>query len=167
MKCEIKANHNLAVEDARIIFRNFAGRASKYNAIGNRNFCLVVDTDTANKLMDIGWNVRILAPRDDQDDPTYYIPVAVSYKYNPPKIYLVTSRNKIDITEDTVDSLDYAEFNQIDLILRPYNWEVNGNQGIKAYLKTMYAVLEEDDFAEKYADVGNNTNSYAEPLPFA
>lgn len=171
MICTIKNNNDVAIEDARIIFRNFTGRQNKYNAPGNRNFCAVVDAVTAQKLTDIGWNVRILAPRDDQDDPTYYIPVSVAYKYNPPKIYMITSRNKVEINEELVDSLDYAEINTVDLILHPYNWQVNGNRGIKAYLKTMYVVLEEDEFAEKYAGVddGVHEESYhlEEPLPFA
>lgn len=172
MKCEIKANNNLSIADARIMFRNFTGRASKYNAAGNRNFCAVVDAATAQKLTDIGWNVRILAPIEEGDDPTFYIPVAVGFGYYPPKITLITNRSKVEITEETIDSLDYAEIANVDLILRPYNWVVNGKTGIKAYLKTMYVVLEEDEFAEKYANAGSSgvtEEPYLkdEPLPFA
>ena len=155
MKCSIKKNGNLAIENARILFRNFAGRPSKYNAAGNRNFCVVVDSDTAQKLTELGWNVRTLAPRDDDEEPTCYIPVTVAFGYYPPTIHLITNRSRVEITEDTIDSLDYAEIANLDLILRPYNWEVNGNTGIKAYLKVMYAVLEEDEFAEKYAEAGS------------
>lgn len=149
-------NENISIANARIMFRNFRGEASKYNAAGKRNFCVIIDGEIAPKLIEDGWNIRRFPPRDEDEGPTYYLQVAVSYDNIPPNIFLITKHNKTRLTNETVGSLDWAEIENIDLVIRPYNWEAQGKTGVKAYVKNMYVTIVEDDFAEKYSDIPTN-----------
>ena len=142
---------NIKLEVARIIFRNFSGEASKFNAAGQRSFSVIIDDAAlAQQLIEDGWNIKILAPRDADDTPTYHLPVKVSYNAYPPEIYMVTSSNMTLLDADSINTLDYAEIINVDVCIRPYNYEVRGQEGVAAYVKYMYVNIEENPFADKY-----------------
>ena len=151
-KNEKRSIPNVTIEGARILFRNFRGEEKTYNAKGRRNFCVILDPDLASKLSDDGWNVKTLKPREEGDEPQPYLQVKVVYGARPPKIVLVSSAGKTDISEDTVDMLDWAEIENVDLVIRPYEYDVNGRTGISAYLKSMFVTIAEDYLEQNYSD---------------
>ena len=144
---------NLVLENCRIVFRNFSGKPSQYNPQGKRTFAVILSKEDADRLAEEGWNVKSLRPQEEGDEPTPYLPVTVKFKEDEsksPKIYSVVRKKKTLLTEQTVGMLDFAEIQNVDLIISPYKWDMNGRQGISAYLKTMYATIIEEDFGGKY-----------------
>lgn len=146
-------------ENCRIIFRNFSGTQGKYNAEGDRNFNLLLDEETASAMLEDGWNVKYLKPRDEDTEPQPRLEVSVSYKGRPPRVVMITSRGRTNLGEDMVNILDWAEIENVDLSLNPYLWDVNGRQGIKAYLRSIFVTIHEDRLELKYADVPDSGQS--------
>ena len=153
------ANNNIMIEGARIGFRNFSGLAGMYNAKGQRNFCIFLESDLAAKLSEDGWNVKVLPAREEGDLPQAYLQVSVRFDNIPPKIVMITRGGKTPLNENMVDKLDVAALSNVDLIISPYEWTVNGKKGIKAYLKTLFVTLAEDDLEAKYADLAERPDS--------
>jgi hypothetical protein len=136
------AENTVLMEGVRIIFRNFAGKEGQYNREGDRNFGVILPDDVAQQMLEDGWNVKYLKPREDDDaeeGETPWLSVSVNFdKGKPPKVMLVTDRGRTALDANTVDMLDWADITNVDLIVRPYTWEVSGRSGIKAYLQSMY-----------------------------
>lgn len=156
------------IEDARIPgrLRNFAGREGQYNREGDRSFGVLLDSDVAEAMLKDGWNVKWLRAREEGDPDQAFINVAVKYgKGRPPKIILVTSRGRTPIGEEEVELLDWADIRTADLIIRPYTWDVNGKSGVKAYLKSLFVTVEEDELDKKYAGIDTAPGSRDDP-PF-
>lgn len=147
--------NKIFIENARIIFRNFSGKPSQYNRDGKRTFSLILTPEEADRFSKEGWNVKYLKPREPGDEPTPILNVQVRYrKEDPsrdPKVYTVTGRKKTLLNENTVGTLDFAEFTNIDLLISPYRWTntATGERGVSAYLQEAYFTMVEY-FGGKY-----------------
>ena len=55
--------------------------------------------------------------------------------------------------------VDLADMKNVDVLINPFEWNVNGNTGVKAYLKSIFITLNEDELELKYAhleELGSN-----------
>ena len=148
----------LQIEDARIIYRNFAGIGSKYNREGDRNFAVIIpNQEIADELIADGWAVKIKPPRDDDDSPFMYLPVKVKFNNRGPAAYVKSGNSVQRLNEDTIGMLDEIDIQSVDMDLRAYDWEVNGKTGRSAYLQAINVIQNIDRFGAKYA---------ADELPF-
>jgi len=154
-----KNDNTVVMEGVRIVFRNFAGREGMYNAEGDRNFGVLLDDDVAEVMERDGWAIKRLKPREEDDKPQAYLQVSLKYtgrggkKLHPPRVMLITSRGRNSLGEDEVEMLDHADITNVDLMIRPFEWVVNGKTGIKAYLQSAYITIEEDYLERKYGEM--------------
>lgn len=154
-----RVENELKIEGARLIFRNFGGEKKLYNEEGERNFAIALDEETALSLKEIGWAVVTRERTDDlgRTENLYHLPVKVNMKGRiPPKFWVIIKSKNIrtPLDEDMLTMLDYAEFDIVDVLIRPYNWgPIQGKFGTAAYIKIGFFVLHEDDLELKYADI--------------
>ena len=142
----------LQIDDARIIYRNFAGRGDKYNREGDRNFAVLIpDEKLADELTKKGWNVKVKPPREDGDTPFMFLPVKVKFNDRGPNVYLKTGDAQNRLDEESVSILDNIDIISVDLDIRPYDWSVNGKDGRTAYLQAIRVTQDVDRFADRYA----------------
>lgn len=150
----------LQIDDARIIFRNFAGRADKFNREGDRNFTLVIPSEEICEALvndtnehGVGWNVRIKPPREDGDEPFMTLKVKVKFNNRGPNVYLISGDKKVKLDEDSIDCLDDIYISNVRLDIRPYDDVVSGKPFRAAYLHGMEVTQDVTDrFAAGYGD---------------
>lgn len=144
----------LQIDNARIIFRNFSGEGSKYNRKGDRNFSVVIDDqELADRLIEDGWNIKIRPPREDGDVPFMHLPVKIKFNERGPRVYLQTGTARVLLDEDTIECLDNIDISNVDLDIRPYDWELDdGKTGRTAYLQGGCVTQEVDRFSPHYEE---------------
>lgn len=145
------------MEGVRIVFRNFTGREGPYNKEGDRSFGVVLPPEVVEPMIDDDWNVKQFKPREDEEEegePEFWLPIKIKYAgVRPPRVVLITSRGRTNLSESDLDMLDWADIINVDLIVNPYPWSVQDKTGISAYLQSLYVTIEEDALEKKYAEM--------------
>ena len=151
---------NVVIENAQIRFRNFSGTKTEFNKPGNRQFSIFLPQDTADILEEAGWYIKHKPPRNEGDDPRNQMDITVMFGKYPPMIKLISHDGAESyLNEENVGILDSVDIDKANLEIRPYNWDVNGKTGVKAYVKELHVYArpprralngslndEEDDF---------------------
>lgn len=145
---------DIELEDIKVKwgFSHFDGREDTFNMSGDHNFTIILDADVAERLSKEGWNVREMAGYEEGDPPEFLLKAKISYKFEPPKIYLIKGDRKIRAEQRDLADIRRDTCEQIDVILTPSRWVNGQNSGITAYVKELYAVVRESRFSGKYAD---------------
>jgi len=175
------ALNNVTIEDAQLVLRNFTGKPGDYNAEGDRNTGVILPVELAQAMLEDGWPVKKFKDSPDGGEGDYWIPVSVKYRdklgqlvKTPPRVVMITKTargmNRTPLGEQEVEMLDWADIKSADIIIRPYEYTVSGRSGVKAYVQSLFAVVELDALEQKYQDVpvaGHNAeDGAAEPAPW-
>ena len=182
-KFDLLINGNLNVENAVMIYKNFSGKPTRVNpAGGKRTFSLALNKEFAERLSDMGWNVKVKEVRDqlvegemtrtvswqdyvasyqtEFDHALIYTEIVVNENSEyPPKIYKVSEFNGEKtmalVPADQWYRMDESELTNIDVSIHPYTHgrSIANPDAKKGYLKTLYATAAPvDPFGGKYAE---------------
>jgi len=166
---------NVTIEGAQLVLRNFSGKPSDFNAEGDRNTGVILPAELAQAMMEDGWPVKKFKDSPDGGEGDYWIPVSVKYRdklgqlvKTPPRVVMITKTdkgmNRTPLGEQEIEMLDWADIKEADIIIRPYEWAVRSNSGVKAYVQSLFAVVELDALEQKYQDVPVSGHSHSEPI---
>ena len=148
-----RGREQLVIDDAKLLFHNFSGAKTDFNALGNRNFDVILpDNEMAIAMGQKGWNVKIRRPRDPEDDPYYTLNVKINMASRwPPKIVEAGKRQQIVYDESMLNKLDNLPMEDIGIVINGSEWENERyGKGVKAYLDQFYFRARPSIFGNKY-----------------
>lgn len=144
MELIIKPDNTLVIDNARIIWKNFAGEKTPQNRNGDRKFNLVIpNQEIADILMNhvnedgAAWNVKVKPPMDEDGDPLIYLEVKVRFNQYGPPIYVVSNGVQREIDAEEAGMLDRMSIEKCDMDIRPFDNFTNGKHYRTAYLKSL------------------------------
>lgn len=139
---KIALNYNtLIIDDTVLFYKNFAGRETSYNRLGNKNFCVAIpDKNWAEALQLIGWNVK------KTENDKYILPVSVRLPSKPPEpIISIASKINGELrqttykVDDDLSALDSMNLKNVMIKIVGREYTYNNKTGIKAELESLWA----------------------------
>ena len=153
---DAKGRRLLNIEDAKILWPNFSGEATKFTREGDQYFTLLIPTEEMYEaLMDdvndfgVPWNVKYSEPRSEEEDPFIRMKVKVKFNEYGPKVYLKSGNRTVELDEKSIACLDRMATSNVDMYIRPFDGEANGKPFRAAYLQSMHVT--QDLYADPYA----------------
>lgn len=166
----------MVITDAKLLsmpFRNFEGRKSDFNPMGEKEFGVVIeDAELAQQMAADNWTVKTLTNRDGKDylygikvdgEDLHWVKIKVKYRDNkgnptiPPKVLIRTTNNEIKYGEEDLKDLDTADLMDVDLKINIRTRTTNGKTYTTGYLNTMIATLLDDNYW--FGNKNSNTNN--------
>lgn len=161
-------NGNITIDNAELLggtFRNFDGHPDSFSPSGYNKgtFCVQLNDEQAEMLSGQGWNVKDFTySGDDTTAPSTVHYLKVSYPITkdpnakdrfPRNVYLVSNTKQVPLSSATVANLTYNSYDEIDIEIRPYDYDVNGHTGRSAYLNSGFFKIREIPFADRFSDI--------------
>lgn len=141
----------IILEDARLLFPNFAGIATEFNKPGDRNSCVLIGDELAAQLAAIGWNIRIGKSTDPDVVPGKFInfTVKIDSKF-PPRLWLIRQGHRPELmSPEDYNILDFARFKSVSLKINQYIWQEKP-QRVSGYLEEGFFELMPDPLRDRY-----------------
>lgn len=167
------SSEKVMIKDTRFIFHtNFRGLETEFNKNGYKEFNIVLPEDIGRDLIDRGWNVKILPPREEGDEELMHLPVRINFdSAYPPRVWLINAENgkRTMLDDETIGQLDFLsrdEIERVNIVVNPRTWSLRGNSGIKAYCNSMQVYFLPDPFEAEYEAEFGGADAESDDIPF-
>lgn len=142
----------VTIEGTKLMFRNFAGAKTQYNREGDRNFHVVIDKDTADKMDKDDWFIKINEPKNEGDEVKYTVKVRIG-ENDEPSVYVIGENKKpVRFNKGQFKRIDRLNIVDVDVVFHQAasTFEYHGREYHSAYLDKIFINILEDDLDKKY-----------------
>lgn len=150
-------NNRIEFKNSRPIFTtNFSGDPTRdyFGSSARKLSVIIQDKQLAMDMREDGFNIKETKPREGEDEgftPEYFVNVNLNFNSKrPPKVYLISGKRQVLLTEETVGQLDEMRIKTINMILNPYQSDARATKTL--YVSSMQVVqdLDDDPYAMEY-----------------
>lgn len=155
-------NYTYILKNVPTMYENFAGRETRYNAEGNRNFNVKIDDpNIAQTLINDGFYLKKM-DKLDEDSPDVW-QMKISFKYTPTsnneidpehdvKIKVINNGQSAELTRHNIHSLDKMIIKSATVKFHPYHWDKKDPSKCSAWLDSAKFRVQSDYYDEPDED---------------